>query len=301
MEQTNRPFLAMGLRLAAVLCLSTLAMLVKYAVGSGIAFPEVLFWRQFLMALILISWLAARGQLARVRTKRLPIHARRTLFGTIGLFLNFGAPVLLPLAEATVLGFTTAVFAVILSALVLKEKVGPIRWFAVLLGFSGVVVIAGPSVGNTSAFGLLVGLGAGFIVAVISIQIRDLTRTEDPLTIVFWFAALSSPFLALLLPFYAHGHAMWQWGLLIGMGLLGSLVQVLLTASLRFGQVSSVVVMDYSAIIWATLYGWLIWDDLPSAATLVGAPLVIGAGGIIAWREHKLHLRAVPASPAAMD
>ena len=291
----------MGLRLLAIACLSTMAMLVKYAVGSGIAFPEVLFWRQFLMAIVLLVWLAARRDLGRLKTRRMPIHARRAVLGTIGLFLNFGAPVLLPLAEATVLGFTTAIFAVILSAAILKEKVGPIRWFAVVLGFAGVVVIAGPSLGDASAFGVAVGLGAGLIVAIISIQIRDLTRTEDSLTIVFWFAAISTPVLSLFLPFYAHSHAPWQWGLLLAMGLLGSLVQVLLTAALRFGQVSSVVVMDYSGIVWATLYGWLIWDDLPKLATILGAPLVIGAGAIIAWREHKLHLRAVPASSAAVD
>ena len=69
----------------------------------------------------------------------------------------------------------------------------------------------------------------------------------------------------------------------------------MLTAALRYGQVASVVVMDYSSLVWATLYGWLLWDHLPPTSTWLGAPLIIAAGAIIAWREH-LHAKAV--SPA---
>jgi drug/metabolite transporter (DMT)-like permease len=291
----------MGLRLMAVAILATLTMMVKYAVGAGIAFPEVLFWRQALTVPILLGWLAAHGQTRRLATNRLPIHFRRTILGTIGMFLNFGAPVLLPLAEATVLGFTTPLFAVILSAMVLRERVGKTRWTAVFLGFVGVVVIAGPGASHIASIGTAVGLSAGLMVAIISIQVRDLTRTEDPVTIVFWFAALSTPFLALLLPFYAEGHDLKQWLILALIGILGCAGQILLTAALRFGQVSSVIVMDYSALAWSTVYGFLIWHDVPGLTTMLGAPLIIGAGAIIAWREHKLHRRAVPASSAAVD
>ena len=115
--------------------------------------------------------------------------------------------------------------------------------------------------------------------------------------IVFWFSALSAPVLELGLPFYASYHTPWQWFLLLAGGLLGLLGQLLLTASLRYGQVASVIVMDYSALVWATIYGWLIWDELPPTATWLGAPAIIAAGGIIAWREH-FHAKAV--SPATI-
>ena len=113
------------------------------------------------------------------------------------------------------------------------------------------------------------------------------------MSIVFWFSALSAPVLALGLPFYASAHTPWQWFLLLTGGLLGLLGQMLLTASLRYGQVASVIVMDYSALVWATLFGWLIWDELPPAATWLGAPAIIAAGAVIAWREH-LHNRTIP-------
>ena len=291
MQPVQRPILALGLRLLAVVVLSTLIMLVKLTSETGVAFAEILFWRQVPAIFLILGWLALRGQVHRLKTRRLPIHTRRAMIGMVGMFFTFGAPILLPLAEATTLGFTTPIFAVILSALLLREKVGPWRWTAVALGFAGVIVITQPGNSHLPAFGAAVGLGAGLIVALISIQVRDLARTDEPLSIVFWFATLSAPVLALGLPFVMTQHTGWQWFLLLLGGVLGCVGQLLLTASLRFGQVASVVVMDYSALFWATLYGWLLWDHLPPAATWLGAPLIIAAGIVIAWREHQLHQR----------
>lgn len=295
MPPVQRPLLALGLRLLAAMVLSTLVAVIKLTVESGVRFPEALFWRQVPTVFLIGGWLAMRGQLARLKTQRLPIHFRRAMIGMIGMFFTFGAPLLLPLTEATTLGFTTPIFAVILSALFLQERVGPVRWLAVLLGFAGVVIITHPGSSDIPMLGAAVGLCAAFMVALISIQVRDLGRTDESLSIVFWFAALSAPVLALLLPFYASHHTPYQWGLLLLGGVLGCVGQILLTAALRFGQVASVIVMDYSSLVWATLYGWLWWDQLPSTSTWLGAPAIIAAGAVIAWREH-LHAKAV--SPA---
>ena len=294
MEPVQKPLYALGLRLLATMVLATLVMTVKYTAAAGVAFPEILFWRQLIPALLILAWLVPRGDLARLKTKRLPDHGKRAMLGMTGMFFTFGAPILLPLAVATTLGFTTPVFAVILAALLLKERVGPVRWLAVALGFAGVVIIAQPGYSAIPPFGAFVGIGAGFMVALISIQVRDLGRTEKSLNIVFWFAALSVPVLALGLPFYASAHTPWQWFLLLSGGVLGLVGQLLLTASLRYGQVASVIVMDYSALVWATLYGWLIWEELPPASTWLGAPVIIAAGAVIAWREHLHHRRLTP-------
>ena len=295
----QRPIYALGLRLLAVMVLSTLVMLVKYTAGTGVRFPEILFWRQVPSIFLILGWLAWRGQVSRLRTQRLGSHGRRAMLGLTGMFFTFGAPLLLPLAESTTLGFTTAVFAVILSALLLREKVGPVRWLAVALGFAGVIIIAQPGHALIPPLGAAVGLGAGLMVALISIQVRDLGRTDEPLSIVFWFAALSAPLLLVALPFFYTQHSAWQWFLLLSGGVLGCLGQLLLTASLRYGQVASVVVMDYSALVWATLYGWLIWSDVPSTATWLGAPVIIAAGAVIAWREHQLFQRSPPTAASS--
>ncbi len=298
-EPVQKPMYALLLRLMAVAVLATLVMLVKYTAGTGVRFPEILFWRQVPTVFLIGGWLAMRGELARLKTKRLPAHARRAMLGLTGMFFTFGAPVLLPLAVSTTLGFTTPIFAVILSALLLKEAVGPVRWLAVGLGFAGVIIIAQPGQTVIPAFGGFVGLGAGFMVALISIQVRDLGRTDESLSIVFWFAALSAPLLLAAMPlFYTH-HSAWQWFLLILGGVLGCIGQLLLTASLRYGQVASVVVMDYTALVWATLWGWSVFSELPHAATWMGAPAIIAAGAIIALREQRLHRRAPPTAASS--
>lgn len=284
----QRPQAALLLRLGAALVLSIMLVCVKLVTESGVSLAETLFWRQLPTVPLILAWFIATGRLGELRSTRLPAHAGRAMTGLAGMFLNFGAVTLLPLAEATTLNFTSAIWAVVLSALILRERVGVWRWSAVVLGFAGVLVIARPEHGDIPPLGAAVALGAAFMIALISIQIRDLSKTETPLTIVFWFAAFSLPVLGLAMPFVAVEHTPYQWGLLAGLGVFGLLGQFLLTAALRYGAVASVIVMDYSSLIWATLLGWWVFDRLPPAAMWLGAPLIVGAGLIIAWREHIL-------------
>lgn len=263
-------------------------LLVKLTGERGIALPETLFWRQLLPALAIFGWLLARGQLHRLKTRRPWIHARRALIGGTGMFLTLGVVRLLPLAEATVLGFTAPMFAVILSALMLKERVGVWRWSAVIAGLLGVVIIAGPESGSLPVFGVAVGIGAAFMVALVTVQVRDLGRTEEPVTVVFYFSAFSAPLLGLFLFQTGVKHDLTGWLMLGGIGLTGLVAQMAMTASLRYGSVSSVIVVDYIQLAWATIWGWLIFDHLPPATTWIGAPVIIGASILIVWREHLL-------------
>lgn len=296
-DHDQRPLLALILRLGAAFVLAAMLVFVKLADESGIHLAETLFWRQLPTIPLLLLWLSARGSLGILRTRRIGTHARRAAYGLVGMILNFGAVTLLPLAEATAINFSAAIWAVILSALLLHEKVGGWRWSAVLLGFAGVLVITQPGDGHIPLAGAAVALGAAFMIALISIQIRDLGRTEHPLAIVFYFAAFTVPLLALAMPFVMTGHTPYQWSLLGGLALFGLLGQFLLTAALRHGPVASVIVMDYSGIVWAILFGWAVFGRLPPWTTWLGAPLVIAAGLIIAWREHRLGKHRLAGEP----
>lgn len=284
----QRPLYALLLRLAAAASLSLMLALVKLASESGLALPEILFWRQLptIPMILLLFW--ATGRLGSLKSSRMGQHGMRAILGLIGMMLNFGAVTLLPLAEATSFNFTSAIWAVILSALILHEKVGIWRWSAVALGFTGVLVIAQPGDGHIPLLGAAVALSAAFMIALISIYIRDLTKTEDSLTIVFYFSLFTVPLLALTLPFTWEAKSAEQWFYLVALGISGLIGQYLLTSALRYGSVASVIVMDYSALIWATLLGWSLFDRLPTATTWLGAPLIVGAGLLIAWREHRL-------------
>ncbi len=284
----SRPLLALVIRIAGVAALATMAALVKLASERGVHLAEIIFWRQGLSIPMVLAWVMATSSISVLKTDRPWTHAKRGVYGTGGMVLNFLAVTMLPLAEATTFTFTAPIFAVVLSAMLLHERVGPYRWTAVLLGFVGILIIARPGGADIPLLGATIALSGAFMVALISIQVADLGRTDKPIAIVFWFAVTTTPMAALFLPFVATGHSAQDWLLLMTIGVIGGLGQLLFTASLRFGSVASVIVMDYSSLIWATLYGWIIWERLPPGSTWLGAPLIVAAGITIAWREHRL-------------
>jgi drug/metabolite transporter (DMT)-like permease len=294
-REHDRPVLALFIRLLGIAGLATMAALIKYASTRGIHLIELLFWRQAASIPILLVWAALAGGLAKLGTRRPKAQVLRGITGLIGMILNFGAVIMLPLAEATTFGFSAPIFAVLLSIVLLRENVGPWRWSAVLAGFLGILVIVQP--GSTEHYipltGALVALGGAFAIALISIQIRDMSKTENAMAIVFWFAITCTVCLLPAMPFVAGKHSMEDWLLLLAIGLTGTLGQVGITLALRFGQVASVIVMDYSSIVWATLFGWLLFATLPSTSTWFGAPLIILAGLIIGWRERIMHQRFI--------
>ena len=288
--RSDRRLFALGLRLFAISCLATMSMLVKLASETGIALPELMFWRQFLALPAVLIWVWRGEGFVSLRTQRFGLHLRRATLGLIGMAFTFGAVMLLPLAEATTLGFTVPIFATILSALFLGESVGRHRWAAVIAGFVGVLIVVAPGKSDLPLIGTLVGLTSALMIAIISLQLRDMGRTEAAATTVVWFSLLSSIPLGLALPLSFSAHDAYQWGLLIAIGSCGGIGQLALTGSLRHAPVSTVVGMDYIALLWSTLYGWLIWDMLPVSATWIGAPLIVASGLYIVWREHRLHI-----------
>lgn len=288
-----RPLLALGLRLATAGTLATMAMLVKVAGERGAHLVELIFWRQFITLICFVGLLAVLGKLATVRTRRLGAHGLRALYGLTGMFFVYGAVILLPLAEATAISFTAPFFAVMLGVILFRERVGLYRWGAVVLGFAGVLVLTQPAFGlgesgSISAIGAAVGLIAAFLVALISFQIQDLNKTETPWSIVFWFVALTTPIMAIALPFVFQPHDPATWGIILAMSLCGALAQLLLTTSLRFGSAGIILLIDYTSILWATFYGWSVFDRAPPASLWLGAPLIIAAGLLIAWRERRI-------------
>ncbi len=281
---------ALGLRLFGISCLALMTVLVKLASDSGVHLAEIMFWRQSLAVPVVLAWVIAGPGLASLATKRFGAHVTRSALGLTSMTFYMGSITLLPLAEATTLGFTTPIFATILAALVLREKVGKHRIAAVIAGFIGVLVIVQPGGTHIPATGAAVGLIAAVSVAITSLQIRDMGRTEGAATTVFWFSALSIIPMGLLLPFFITSHDGYEWALLAGIGTLGGIGQIGLTAALRLAPVSTVIGMDYISLLWSSLFGWLIWNYVPGPATWIGAAIIIVSGLYIAWREHHLSI-----------
>jgi drug/metabolite transporter (DMT)-like permease len=237
-----------------------------------------------------VGWVALGPGFASLKTKRVGAHVARMAIGLTAMGLNFLAFVLLPLAEATSIGFSVPVFATLLAALILGEPTGRWRWSAILVGFVGVLVIVQPGSGHVGAYGGAVAVAAALCTAGATIAIRRLGATEPAAATVFWFGLSSLVPLGLVMIFFAKPHDAHTFAVIAALSVAGGIAQLLLTGALRLAPVALVMPMDYSALLWAILLGWLIFDELPSRWTWVGAPIVIAAGLVILWREHRLRM-----------
>lgn len=284
----DRILYAVALRLTSVALFALMNVGIKLAQQNGAALAEIMFWRQAGAAMLVAGMVVAGPGLPSLRTARFGAHVLRTVIGLIAMTLTFSTLILLPLAEATTIGFSMPIFATVLGALVLKEPTGWRRWAAVATGFVGVLIVTQPGTGghHIPLLGVLTGLAAAAGTATVSILLRTIGRTEHPLTTVFWFSALSLVPLGIVYGMTAQNHPALIWAILLGIGLLGGAAQVAMTSSLTHGPVSTVVPMDYTSLLWATLLGWLAFDRLPAAATGVGAPIIVLSGLYIVWREH---------------
>ena len=294
-KSTDRPAeprvaLGMGLRLVSALSLALMFAGVKWVGQRGAGVAEVLFYRQIGSVVCAAAFVTLGPGFASLRTQRFGAHVMRMAIGVIAMLLNFLMVTLLPLAEATAIGFSVPIFATLLAAVVLGEPTGRWRWGAVLVGFVGVLVIVQPGNGHVSAYGGAVALGAVVSTACATIAIRHLGATEAVATTVFWFGATSLVPLGLAMPLVAHPHDAGTFAAIAGLSLAGGIAQLALTGSLRLAPVALVMPMDYSALLWASLLGWLLFQQLPSPWTWAGAPIVIAAGLVILWREQRVRI-----------
>ncbi len=285
-----------ALRLLAMASLSGMYAVVKLIDAAGVHIVESLFWRQVVILPLLVLWAVRHGGLSLFRTHRLGVHARRAVMGLTGMVLNFGGMIYLPMAEATTINLSVPIFAVIFAALFLREPTGPARWSAAVAGFVGVLIVLNPTsmlaggFGGDHGVGTLIALSGAIMTALVTIQVRDLGRTENATAIVFWFSLFSIVPLALALPFVVTAHSAGVWALLIGLGLLGAVAQMSLTGALRLAPVAVVTPMDYSSLLWSIACGWWLFGTTPADTTWAGAPLIVASGLFIAWREHRRHI-----------
>lgn len=285
--QQNR-LLGIGLRVGAATSFGIMGAGIKLAAAHDVNLAETAFYRFAFGLPPLLLWIALSGSFGAWRTKRPLAHLWRGLIGLSTMVVAFTAVRRLPLAEATTLSFIAPLFSVALSALFLGEQVGRHRWTAVALGLAGVIVVMQPGGTHLDPLGLGLALVAALGVAGVTITLRQIGRTERTPTIVLWFTCFSMLGTGLFMPFYGQAHDSVTWAILIGLGLAGGIGQLFLTSSLRFAPVPVVVPFDYSQLLWAVLFGWLLWDTHPAATTWAGAAIIVGSGLYTLYREHKL-------------
>jgi len=248
---------------------------------------EIAFYRNLIASLpfLFMVFVLGRREILVIRSKPSLVGLRAVL-GAVSLMTTFTAFSLMPMAETTVLLFTASLFIPVLGVFFLGERVGPWRWTAVFIGFAGIVVMAQPG-GSVHLLGVTVALAAALMHATLQIVLRYLGRYESPETVTFYFMVIGTLVTALPLPFVAVTPTLAEVPLLFGVGLSGAMAQWLLSVAFRNAPAAIVTVFNYSGIVWATLFGWLIWNDWPLPTVLVGAAIVIASNALIIWRESR--------------
>ncbi len=291
-ENAQRPQFALLLRLLAMVILAIMFAMVKQIGQDGVHVLEAVFWRQLAGLPVVLIWLYWTGSLSTVATQYPAKHAARMVLGLTAMALNFTAMTLLPLAEATTIGFASPIIATLLAATLLREPTGYYRWAAIILGFGGVLIALQPGHSNFGGIGAVIALIGAVMTSCVAIQLRFMGRTENAGAIVFWFSLCSMLPLLIAMLFVAQSHDAQTWVNIAAMASAGAIAQILLTTSLRYGSVSAVLTMDYTSLLWSVIIGYFLFDEMPGSHVFMGAPVIILAGIIIAWREHVLRRKS---------
>jgi drug/metabolite transporter (DMT)-like permease len=301
---------AIALKVISAILFAVMSALVRF-LGEKYPVGQIVFYRSAFAILPVVLIYAWRGELAAaVHTVRPFGHGGRGLISMFGMFCNFSALARLPIVDATAISFAGPLITVVLAVIFLGERVRIYRWSAVIIGFSGILVMLGPhfnlaaySTATVTTVGLGFAIGGAFCNAGSVIQTRRLTETETTSSIVFYFslicalAGLATWPLGRLLPTLAWLEPTWpELAALVTVGLCGGLAHILLTESYRWAPASVVAPFDYTAMIWAFLLGYFLFGELPTIFVFIGAAIIAAAGLFVIWRERQLGLQRVRAA-----
>ena len=263
-------------------------MVATYSVGQ-------LLWLRACAALIVLLPMIWRHRGEFLRLERPWLQLLRVVLSTIEVAAFFLATVCLPLADVITYYLACPIFVTALSAVVLREHVGWRRWSAVLIGFGGVLIALRPSA-QTVSWPATIALGGSLSFAVLMLITRSLRATPD---IVLASSQFVGTFAlgALMSPFGWVTPGIGSLGLLAAAGCISVSALLCVNRSLKLAPASVVVPYQYSMIVWAVMFGYLVFGDVPRAATIAGAAIIIGAGLYIFLRERKLGRDEAMASP----
>lgn len=244
-------------------------------IGTRIPMTEILLIRQIIVSMVIIHFVKGRVRQA-LRTNKLTLQILRGLFSYGSQITLFIALLYIPFAEVTALGFSQVIFVTIAAAVVLGESVSWRRWIATGVGFSGVLVMLWPTGEALNIFALM-ALLSGLLSAGVSITIRSMAQTESTLTIMLYQSSI------LCLAFV--GPALWwwvwptptEWAHLAMIGIFGSVAQFLFTRACQIGEASALAPLEFTRLLIAAAVGYLVFLEVPSLLTLVGAFIVIAS------------------------
>ncbi len=266
----------------SVCAFSVMDLIVKWS--DNYPLGQVIFFRGF-FGLVLYYFVIPKERLKDFYFTRRPmLHFSRCFFGLLALLSIFTALRNLPLATVVSISFAAPIFTTIFSIFFLSEKVGYFRWLAVFVGFVGIIIISEPGFSSLNVyyiFPVIFVLGMSYV----AISIRQLSSTEPVWLISLYFSAAITLAGLFTIPYGWLMPNLKDLILLSFIGIFGGVANLWLSQSYKFSEVSLVTPLKYLALVFAIIFGYLIWDEIPTIKTLIGATLVIVSSVIIFRRE----------------
>jgi len=220
-------------------------------------------------------------------TQRPRDHLLRGLSQTISQLALLLAFSLMPLAGAVAINFSAPLFAAVVSIVWLKEPAGFVRGTALIIGFLGVLIVTDPGA-NTLTLGALFALTNAVLYGTVTVAVRGMTRTESPNTLVMWMLTVLAFFHSFLLLFGWRTPSLLDGVLLFGTGFVNAIGQWLWTKSLQLAPAPAVTPFYYLMLVWALMFGFLLWGDVPTPSLLIGSGIVVATGLFLFLREARL-------------
>jgi drug/metabolite transporter (DMT)-like permease len=282
---SNSPLRGILLMVAAVGLFVTMDSIAKYLTRW---YPTPLIvWARYVSNLaILLAFLASTGQLARLRTARPGLQLARGVLLVLATLLFFTSLSVLPLADANAIGFVMPLFVAALAVPMLGERLEVARLVAILAGLAGALIIVRPGSELFTPYALL-PLGMAVANAFYQILTRKLAGVEHPLTSLIWGAIVGAVLMSAIAPFFWTPPQQLSHGVLIlAIGVLASVGHFLLIKSYEHASASLLAPYTYTALVWAVLSGWLVFDDLPDRVSLVGMGIIVLSGLYLANRQR---------------
>jgi len=243
-------------------------------------------WGRYLFNLIFVSLLFFRGGSQGIlRTRRINFQILRSILGLSSTLAFWGALIFLSLADCVAIAFVSPLLVTVLSAPFLGEKVGIHRWGAVIVGFSGAMIIIRPGMGIMH-WAVILPVIAALFWANYQIITRILSRTDNALTTLFYTSAGGLFFTTLAVWSVWMIPSLKQWFILAWMGLLGTMGHYFLIKAFEIAPASMLAPFSYTSILWSTTLGFVLFGDLPDGWTLSGAVIIISSGLYIIQRER---------------
>ncbi len=295
-NSSDRPVLGIALMLAGIAAFAVMDATVKW-LTADYPVPQVIALRSWFGLPLLCLLAFFEGGLPALKTRRPLVHVGRYALVLALSFSFFWALSQMKLVDAVAITFAAPIFIAALSVPLLKEPVGPRRWAAIAVGFCGVLIMLRPGMG-VFQWAALVVLGSAVVYALLMITTRAFKSTESTAALMFYpQLGMSLTGIVFAPPFWVTP-GLGDLGLFALAGAFGSLGIMCLTHAFRLAPVATISPFEYSALIWATLLGFLLWGELPDTLTLAGAIVVISSGLYIIYRETIKIGRARPQLPS---